>query len=96
MKHLLAVLLCLLLCGCAPQTTPETEAPTETVPETISMYAPGHPMELAHPGEVRAYPLTLRKVQGILPFGKHVVTLSGYGSVALNAGTLSHAANACP
>ena len=83
MKHLLAVLLCLLLCGCAPQTTPETEAPTETVPETISMYAPGHPMELAHPGEVRAYPLTIRKVQGILPFGKHVVTLSGYGSTTL-------------
>lgn len=83
MKHLLAVLLCLLLCGCAPQTAPETEAPTETIPEKISMYDPTHPMELAHPGEVRAYPLTIRKVQGILPFGKQVVTLSSYGNTTL-------------
>ncbi len=83
MKHLLAVLLCLFLCGCAPQTTPETEVPPETAPETVSMYAPDHPMEREYPGEIRAYPLTMRKVQGILPFGKEVVTLSGYGSTTL-------------
>jgi len=87
MKHLLAVLLCLLLCGCTPQTTPEitpeTEVPTETTPAKISMYDPSHPMERLYPGEVRAYPLSMRKVHGILPFGKHVVTLSGYGSTTL-------------
>ncbi len=83
MKHLLAVLLCLLLCGCAPQTIPETAVSAETVPEKVSMYAPNHPMEQAHPGEVRAYPLTLRNVHGIRAFGKDVLTLSGYGSTTL-------------
>ncbi len=83
MKHLLAVLLCLLLCGCAPQTTPETESPMETAPENISMYDPNHPMERTYPGEIRVYPLSLRKVHGVVPFGKHLVTLSGYGSTTL-------------
>ena len=83
MKHFLAVLLCLLLCGCAPQTTPETELPTETIPEKNSMYAPGHPMEQKYPGEVRAYPLTLRKTHGIFAFEKDVLVLSGTGSTRL-------------
>lgn len=83
MKHLLAVLLCLLLCGCAPQTTPETVPPADTEPAKVSMYDPDHPMEKAYPSEVRAYPLNLRKVQGVLPFGKNVVTLSGHGSTTL-------------
>ncbi len=87
MKHFLAVLLCLLLCGCAQQTalktSPETEAPTETAPVKISMYAPGHPMELAYPDEVRAYPLTTRKTHGILAFQKDVLVLSGIGSTRL-------------
>lgn len=87
MKHFLAVLLCLLLCGCASQTAqktiPETEVPTETAPEKVSMYAPGHPMELAYPDEVRAYPLTMRKTHGILAFQKDVLVLSGMGSTRL-------------
>ena len=83
MKHLLAALLCLLLCGCVPQTTPETEPPPETTPAKISMYDPGHPMEQAHPGLIRVYPLTMRKVHGVLPFGNHVVTLSGFGCTTL-------------
>lgn len=83
MKQLLAVLLCLLLWGCASQTTQETEAPADTEPAKVSMYAPDHPMVLAYPGEVRAYPLTMRKVHGVLPFGKDVVTLSGHGSTTL-------------
>ena len=60
MKHFLAVLLCLLLCGCAPQTAPETSPETDPLPEAttakVGMYAPGHPMELAYPDEVRATP----------------------------------------
>lgn len=87
MKHFLAVLLCLLLCGCASRTAqktiPETEAPTETTVPKVSMYAPGHPMELAYPGEVRAYPLTMRKTHGILAFEKDVLVLSGMGSTRL-------------
>ena len=77
MKHLLAVLLCLLLSGCAPQTPPDTEAPSETVPAKTSMYDPLHPIELAYPGEVRAYPLTYEDVHGILACGDDVLTLSG-------------------
>ena len=77
MKHLLAVLLCLLLSGCAPQTSPDTEVPSETVPEKTSMYDPLHPIELAYPGEVRAYPLTYEDVHGILACGNDVLTLSG-------------------
>ena len=77
MKHLLAVLLCLLLSGCAAQIPPDTEVPSETVPEKTSMYDPLHPIELAYPGEVRAYPLTYEDVHGILAFGNDVLTLSG-------------------
>lgn len=83
MKHLLAALLCLLLCGCAVQTTPETQPPPETQPETVSMYDPTHPVELAHPGEVRAYPLTIQNVRSILPFGRNVLVLSGDGNTTL-------------
>lgn len=84
MKHFLAVLLCLLLWGCAPQTTPETEVPTEaTTPARISMYDPTHPIERTYPGEVRAYPLTMRKAHGILAFQKDVLVLSGTGSTTL-------------
>lgn len=87
MKHFLAVVLCLLLCGCAPQTAPETTLETEPLPEAttakVSMYAPGHPMELAYPDEVRAYPLTTRKTHGILAFQKDVLVLSGIGSTRL-------------
>jgi len=83
MKHLLAVLLCLLLCGCTLQTTSETETPADTVPAKVSMYDPRHPIEQTYPGEVRGYPLTMRKVHGIRAFGKDVLTLSGYGSTTL-------------
>lgn len=84
MKHFLAVLLCLLLWGCAPQTTPEMEVPTEaTTPARISMYDPTHPIERTYPGEVRAYPLTMRKAHGILAFQKDVLVLSGMGSTRL-------------
>lgn len=86
MKHLIAVLLCLLLCGCAEQaspTLPETEPETPTVPAMAGMYDPDHPMEAAYPGLVRAYPLTLRKVQGIRTMGNDVLVLSGYGSTTL-------------
>lgn len=83
MKYLLAVLLCLLLSGCTPQTTQKTEISPEAAPPRAGMYDPDHPMEQAHPGEVRAYPLTMRKVHGILPFGKDVLVLSGYGNSTL-------------
>lgn len=83
MKHLLAALLCLLLCGCTPQTSPEAELPPETVPAKTGMYDPHHPVELAYPGEVRAYPLTQKQVHGILPFGRKVLTLSGSGNTAI-------------
>ena len=84
MKQLTAVLLCLLLCGCARQAP--TSLP-ETVPETLAvtagMYAPNHPIEKAYPGQVRAYPLTPRKVQGICTQGNDVLVLSGYGNTTL-------------
>lgn len=86
MKHLLAVLLCLLLCGCSP--TPDT-LPPETAPETrpfpvkTGSYDPDHPMEKAYPGEVRAYPLTQRKVQGMKALGSDILLLSGEGCTTL-------------
>ena len=85
MKHLTVVLLCLLLCGCGRQTsTPPPEVLPETQAATMAgMYDPDHPMEKAYPGQVRAYPLTLRKVRGIRSAGKDVLVLSGYGSTRL-------------
>ena len=85
MKHLTVVLLCLLLCGCGRQTsTPPPEILPETQAATMAgMYDPDHPMEKAYPGQVRAYPLTLRKVRGIRTAGKDVLVLSGYGSTRL-------------
>lgn len=86
MKQLTAVLLCLLLCGCARQT-PVTQ--TEPIPETtvppltVSLYAPDHPMEEKHPGLIRAYPLTTRKVHGIRAVGNDVLVLSGQGCTTL-------------
>jgi len=86
MKHFLAVLLCLLLCGCGqsvPPALPETEPESTSVPVMAGLYDPSHPMEKAYPGLVRAYPLTLRKVQGIRTFGNDVLVLSGYGNTTL-------------
>ena len=86
MKHFLAVLLCLLLCGCGQQASPalaETQPETTTVPVMAGTYDPNHPMEQAYPGLVRAYPMRLRKVQGIRAFGNDVLVLSGYGNTTL-------------
>jgi len=86
MKHFLAVLLCLLLCGCGQQASPalaETQPEATTVPVMAGTYDPNHPMEQAYPGLVRAYPMRLRKVQGIRAFGNDVLVLSGYGNTTL-------------
>ena len=86
MKHLLAVLLCLLLCGCsrnAPLSLPETVPESQPVSGKDGMYDPNHPIETAYPGLMRAYPMPLRKVQGIRTLGNHVLVLSGYGSTTL-------------
>lgn len=86
MKQFFTVLLCLLLCGCAAQSD---AAPTAAVPEAqvppaqAALYAPDHPLEKAYPGEIRAYPLSLRKVHGMLALGADVLTLSGSGSTTL-------------
>ena len=80
MKHLIAALLCLLLCGCARQTTPtatETTPGNTQAPTVESLYEPGNPIEKAHSGLVRAYPLPQRKAHGVLAFGKDVLVLSG-------------------
>ena len=86
MKHLIVVLLCLLLCGCGREMVP---AQPEALPEettlsvTAGLYDPDHPIEQQYPGLVRAYPLTLRKVQGMLPLGKDILVLSGQGNTRL-------------
>lgn len=86
MKHLIVVLLCLLLCGCGREIAP---AQPEALPEettlsvTAGLYDPDHPIEQQYPGLVRAYPLTLRKVQGMLPLGKDILVLSGQGNTRL-------------
>ena len=86
MKQILTALLCLLLVGCAPKTdTPSPKAAPETqaTEQKYSLYDPNHPMEKAHPSEVRAYPLTLRNVHGIRAWGADVLTLSGNNSTTL-------------
>lgn len=86
MKLFLAVLLSLLLCGCSRQASPalqETVPETQAIPAMAGMYDPNHPMEQANPGKIRVYPLTLRKVHGILAVGNDVVVLSGQGSTRL-------------
>lgn len=86
MKQLTTVLLCLLLCGCARQasaTLPEAEPETQVLPAAAGLYDPDHPMEAAYPGQVRVYPLTLRKVQGIRTLGNDVLVFSGQGSTTL-------------
>ncbi len=86
MKRIIPVLLCLLLCGCAQQAPPP---PQETLPEITTaarktdLYDPEHPMEERYPGLVRAYPLTLRKVQGICALENDVLVLSGQGAATL-------------
>lgn len=86
MKPVLAVLLCLLLCGCSRPVSappPESLPETTTAPAVSGLYDPEHPMEKAHPGLIRAYPLTQRKVRGIRSVGKDLLMLSGYGSTTL-------------
>ena len=86
MKHLIAVLLCLLLCGCGQEISPVLP---ETLPEetatdlTAGLYDPDHPIEETYPGLVRAYPLPLDEVQGILPLGKDILVLSGQDNTTL-------------
>lgn len=90
MKFLFAVLLSLLLCGCtesAPTPPPETAPETTDAAVTAGLYDPDHPIENAYPGEVRAYPMNLRKVHGILVLGNDVLALSGYGSTTLTVFT---------
>ena len=90
MKFLFAVLLSLLLCGCtesAPTPPPETAPETTAAAVTAGLYDPDHPIENAYPGEVRAYPMNLRKVHGILVLGNDVLALSGYGSTSLTVFT---------
>ena len=86
MKHLIAVLLCLLLCGCGQEISPvlpETP-PEETATDlTAGLYDPDHPIEETYPGLVRAYPLPLDEVQGILPLGKDILVLSGQDKTTL-------------
>lgn len=90
MKQLTAVLLCLLLCGC---TRPPAPTLSETAPETqaltvmAGLYDPDHPIEAAHPGLVRAYPLSLRKVHGIRALGNDLLVLSGYGNTTMTVFT---------
>ena len=86
MKCFLAVLLSLLLCGCTRQAPPalqETVPETQAVPAVAGTYDPNHPMEQANPGIIRVYPLTLRKVHGVLAMGNDVLALSGRGSTRL-------------
>ena len=86
MKHLIVVLLCLLLWGCGREMVP---AQPEALPEestlsvTAGLYDPDHPIEQQYPGLVRAYPMTLRKVQGMLPLEKDILVLSGQGNTRL-------------
>ena len=90
MKFLFAVLLSLLLCGCtesAPTPPPEAAPETTDAAVTAGLYDPDHPIENAYPGEVRAYPMNLRKVHGILVLGNDVLALSGYGSTTLTVFT---------
>ena len=86
MNQLLTVLLCLLLCGCTPKAD---TLPPETVPEPqgISEHADLsdtiHPLEEAHPGLIRTYPMSLQQVHGICAFGSDILVLSGSGSTTL-------------
>lgn len=87
MKHFLTVLLCLLLWGCTPkqQTAPAQTAPQAPTEESITMgmHDPNHPMQTRYPGQIRAYPLTQRKVHGMRAFGSDLLTLSGQGNTTL-------------
>lgn len=84
MKYLFAALLCFFLCGCTRETAATEPAVSETqTAVSTGMYDPSHPMEQAYPGEVRGYPLTLRKVQGLRSWGNSVLAFSGQGSTTL-------------
>ena len=89
MKHLLTlVLACLLLCGCGQAVIPEEVYVPQAVDATVpsapeGTYEPGHPLETAHRGSLRVYPLDLRKVRGMKAMGDGMLLLSGYGSTTL-------------
>lgn len=80
MKRLTVVLLCLLLWGCGrqPPTVPAEIAP-ETTPDSPAtvLYDPGHPLENAYPGLIRAYPITAKNPHGLRAVGKGILLLSG-------------------
>ncbi len=79
---LLLCLLCLLLCGCAQEApSPDAGVPTQAAP--VCMYDPTAPQEAAYQGALRVYPLTMRKTQGLLPWGEDLLAFSGYGSTTL-------------
>lgn len=91
MMKLIPLLLCLLLCGCArevPEAEPTTLPPV-TVSQTVPTEAPavlsdaGNGLEEKYGGTLKAYPLNLRKVQGMQAFYDGLLLFSGYGSTTL-------------
>lgn len=87
MKRMIPLILAvLLLCGCASETAPEestvpppsTEATQATEP--IGYYDPQSSIEDETDGAVRAYPLDITGVNGILPIGNDLLVFSANGA----------------
>lgn len=89
-KHFPALALaCLLLCGCSKEAAPTETAPATTATEVTvatqpaSMYDPGNPLEAEYRGDLRVYPLSMRKVTGMCSTNDGLLVFSGYGSTTL-------------